>query len=71
MILWYVNYTSKTWDGGEVSHVSRNFCNKYGYKELHTSGHAFPEMINAVIETVDAQEIIPIHAENAAAFMEL
>ena len=48
-----------------------NFCNKYGYKELHTSGHAFPEMINAFIETVDAQEIIPIHAENAAAFMEL
>ena len=64
-------YINKEIGGNAYQEKLANFCNKYGCKELHTSGHAFPEMINAVSETVDAQEIIPIHAENAAAFMEL
>ena len=64
-------YINKEIGGNAYQEKLANFCNKYGYKELHTSGHAFPGMINAVIETVYAQEIIPIHTENAAAFMEL
>ncbi len=47
-------------------------CKKYHAIQKHTSGHAYPEFIAQVIETVNpTQEIIPIHTENADGFMEL
>ena len=48
------------------------FCKKYHAIQKHTSGHAYPEVIAQVIETVNPTQMIwPIHTENADGFMEL
>ena len=42
------------------------------FVDLHTSGHATPEMLARVIEAVEPQEaIIPMHTENAEGFKQL
>ena len=48
------------------------FCNKYHALHKHTSGHAYPELIEKVIEEVNpTQRIWPIHTENADEFKKL
>ena len=48
------------------------FCKKYHAFIKHTSGHAYPKLIEEVIKTVNPTEMIwPIHTENANAFTEL
>ena len=49
-----------------------NECEEMGLSivELHTSGHADPDTIKALIDHVNPDEIIPIHTENAAWFSE-
>lgn len=39
------------------------FCKKYKAIDMHTSGHAYPEMIQAIIDVVDANEVQYIHTE--------
>ena len=42
------------------------------WKSLHTAGHATRELIRDVISAVEPREqILPIHTENAKAFLEL
>lgn len=45
-------------------------CENMGLKMvvLHTSGHADPDTIRALIERVHPNEIIPVHTENAGWF---
>lgn len=45
-----------------------DFCKRHNARKMHTSGHAFPEMIEAVIKVVDPDEVIPIHTEAAEEF---
>jgi len=45
-----------------------DFCKKYNAIDMHTSGHAYPAIIEEVIEAVEADEVIPIHTENVRAF---
>ena len=45
-----------------------DFCKRHNARKMHTSGHAFPEMIEAVIKAVDPDEVIPIHTEAAEEF---
>lgn len=48
------------------------FYKKYNAFSKHTSGHAYPELIEQVITTVNpTQAIIPIHTENAKGFKKL
>ena len=48
------------------------FCEKYHALHKHTSGHAYPELIEKVIEEVNpTQRIWPIHTENADEFKKL
>ena len=48
------------------------FCKKYQALSKHTGGHAYPELIEQVITTVNpTQRIWPIHTENAEGFMKL
>ena len=48
------------------------FCKKYNAFPKHTSGHAYPELIEAVIkEVAPTQRIWPIHTENADEFKQL
>ena len=48
------------------------FCKKYNAFSKHTSGHAYPELIEQVITAVNpTQMIIPIHTENAEGFKKL
>jgi len=48
------------------------FCEKYHAITKHTSGHAYPELIAEVINTVNPTQMIwPIHTENAKGFMKL
>lgn len=48
------------------------FCKKYNAIHKHTSGHAYPKLIEEVIETVKPTEMIwPIHTENADGFRKL
>lgn len=48
------------------------FCEKYHAMTVHTSGHAYPELIKQVITAVNpTQTIWPIHTENADGFMKL
>ncbi len=44
------------------------FCKKYNAIDMHTSGHAYPEMIKAVIKEVNADEVVIIHTENMKIF---
>ena len=44
------------------------FCQKYDAIIMHTSGHAYPETIEAVINAVKPARIWPIHTENAPGF---
>lgn len=48
------------------------FCKKYQAVSMHTSGHAYVEAIEEVINTINPREsIIPIHTENAEGFFAL
>lgn len=48
------------------------FCEKYNAMTVHTSGHAYPELIEQVITAVNPTQMIwPIHTENADEFMKL
>ena len=38
--------------------------------DLHTSGHADAETIQALIQNVNPRHIIPVHTENAAWFQQ-
>ena len=40
------------------------FCRKHNAIAMHTSGHAYPEFIEKVKETVGAGEVITIHTED-------
>lgn len=45
-----------------------DFCKRHNARKMHTGGHAFPEMIEALIKAVDPDEVIPIHTEAAEEF---
>ena len=47
------------------------FCKKHNAIDMHTSGHAYPEMIEDVINAVDPKELIPIHTEDRDGFLSL
>lgn len=48
------------------------FCEKYDAIKKHTSGHAYPELLEKVITEVNpTQRIWPIHTENAKEFKKL
>lgn len=48
------------------------FCKKTDAVTMHTSGHAYPELIANVIDLVDPEEeIIPIHTEAVDEFYNL
>ncbi len=55
-----------------ISFIKRQEAKGIHVEHLHTSGHATPEMIAAVINAVDPQDrIYPMHTECAEAFREL
>ena len=39
------------------------FCKRHNAIDMHTSGHAYPEMIEAVINAVDPGEVKIIHTD--------
>lgn len=39
------------------------FCEKHYAVPMHTSGHAYPEFIKQVIDTVEPEQVITIHTE--------
>ncbi len=47
------------------------FCSKHNMIEMHTSGHAYPDFIKAVINAVDPDELIPIHTTDGEGFRNL
>lgn len=64
------------WNGYRKQEATRKFlneCEEMGLSivELHTSGHADPDTIKALIDHVNPDEIIPIHTENAEGFRTL
>lgn len=61
------------WNGYKQQPAMKRFietCEGMGLKtiNLHTSGHADPDTILALISKVNPTEIIPVHTENAAWF---
>ena len=48
-----------------------DFCKRHDAIIRHTSGHAYPEMIKAVIKAVDPVEVKPIHTDDIDAFNEM
>lgn len=63
------------WSGYQQQPVMSSFikeCEDMGLRllSLHTSGHADPDTIRALIERVQPSEIIPVHTENADWFGE-
>ena len=63
------------WSGYQQQPVMSSFikeCEDMGLRlvSLHTSGHADPDTIRALIERVQPTEIIPVHTENAGWFDE-
>ena len=64
-------YIDKEIGGNAYNPKLAEFCKKYNAIDMHTSGHAYPEMIEAVINAVDPVELIPIHTENRSGFNEL
>ena len=40
-----------------------DFCKRYNTIDMHTSGHAYPEMIEAVIKVVEPDEVKLIHTD--------
>lgn len=63
------------WSGYRKQETTQKFlnaCEEMGLSivEFHTSGHADPDTIKALIDHVNPDEIIPIHTENAAWFSE-
>ncbi len=40
-----------------------DFCKRYNTIDMHTSGHAYPEMIEAVIKAVEPDEVKIIHTD--------
>lgn len=61
------------WSGYQQQPAMSRFiveCEDMGLKMviLHTSGHADPDTIRALIERVHPTEVIPIHTENAGWF---
>lgn len=61
-------YIDESIGKGAYNKQLADFCKRHNAIDMHTGGHAYPEMIEAVIREVDAGEVIPIHTENAAAF---
>ena len=64
------------WSGYQQQPAMSSFikeCEDMGLKTvaLHTSGHADPDTIRALIERVQPTEIIPVHTENAGWFESL
>ena len=47
------------------------FLGETPYEVLHTSGHAFPEDIAKLIQTVDPKVIVPMHTECTEEFSSL
>ena len=61
------------WNGYRQQPAMSRFiteCEGMGLKvvPLHTSGHADPDTIRALIESVHPNEILPVHTENAGWF---
>ncbi len=48
---------------GSYNEKLAEFCKKHNAIEMHTSGHAYPEFIKQVIDTVNAKEVKLIHSE--------
>lgn len=56
-------YIDKEIGKGAYNEKLADFCKRHNAIEMHTSGHAYPEFIEQVKETVGAEEIITIHME--------
>ncbi len=68
----YVDKNNKAKNQEWVDFLERQEAKGVEVKQLHTSGHATIEMIEAVITAVDPKEaILPIHTENAEKFKTL
>ena len=48
---------------GAYNPILANFCKKYNAIKMHTSGHAYPEIIEKVVRLVNAKEVKMIHTE--------
>jgi ribonuclease J len=64
------------WKGYNKSYPTKGFlkiCKNLGISEhyLHTSGHAYVDVLKDVIETINPKVIIPIHTESPDKFKEL
>ena len=44
------------------------FIDGFAYKQLHTSGHAYVETIQKLLEKTEPDMIIPMHTEKADEF---
>lgn len=64
-------YINKKIGGYAYNPKLAEFCKKHNAIDMHTSGHAYPEMIEAVINAVDPLELIPIHTEYREGFLNL
>lgn len=56
-------YINKEIGKGAYNSKLAEFCEKHNAIEMHTSGHAYPEFIEQVIEAVNPGEVITIHTE--------
>ena len=56
-------YINKDIGKGAYNPKLAEFCEKHNAIEMHTGGHAYPEMIKAVKDKVDANEVFTIHSE--------
>lgn len=57
-------YINKDVGKGAYNSKLAEFCEKHNAIEMHTSGHAYPEFIDQVIDAVDPGEVITVHTEN-------
>ena len=64
-------YIDQSIGGKSFNPELAEFCKRHNARDMHTSGHAYPEMIEAVINAVDPEELIPIHTENRDGFATL
>ena len=64
-------YIDKNIGGAAYNPKLAEFCKRHNAIDMHTSGHAYPEVIEAVIKEVDPDELFPIHTEDKNAFMDL
>lgn len=56
-------YIKKEWGKGAYDSQLAEFCDKHDAIVMHTSGHAYPEFIEQVVEAVGADEVITIHTD--------